>query len=133
MSIMISYIEHHAAASPSKPAIILPDRVATYGMVKSAIASAQCVLDDLKLDPSRPIGLLIDNPSRHMILALALLKSGFTSASLRPDLLEAAVNAGIETIIVDGPGEQVDTRRRSIFMDEKWFRYANRCALQAGV
>ena len=103
MSIIIQYIEHHAAASPSKPAIILPDRIATYGMVQSGIASAQAVIVDLKLDPERPVGLMIDNPSRHMIVALALMKSGFAIASLRPDLLEAASVAGIDTVIVDGP------------------------------
>ena len=124
MSIIIQYIEHHAAANPSKPAIILPDRFVTYGMVQSGTASAQTVIDDLKLDPSRPVGLLIDNPSRHMIIALALMKSGFAYSALRADLLDASLNAGIETVITDAP-LPLEPRRRGIFLDDKWFTRAD--------
>lgn len=120
MSVIIQYIEHHAVASPSRPAIILTDRVVTYGMVRSGIASVQCVLDDLKLEPLKPVGLLIDNPGRHMIIALALMKSGFAVASLRKDLLDAARCAGIETVIADAP-LPFEPGRRAVFMDEKWF------------
>lgn len=124
MSIFLQYIEHHATANPSKPAMILPDRVATYGMVQSGIASTQNVIDDLKLDPTRPVGVLIDTPSRHVIVSLALMKSGFAVCALRPDLLDASLSAGIETVITDTP-LPLDPRRRGVFMDEKWFTRAD--------
>ncbi|MBX9760420.1 MAG: acyl--CoA ligase [Beijerinckiaceae bacterium] len=100
--------------------MMLPDRVATYRMVWAGVESVESILSDLRLDPQKPVGILIDNPARHLIVALALLKAGITSTSLRSDLLETAWAVGVQTVLAEGP-LPLGRPWRAHFVDEKWF------------
>ncbi len=73
-----------------------------YRMVWAGVESVESILRDLRLDAQKPVGILIDNPARHLIVALALLKVGITSTSLRSDLLETAWAAGVQILLAEG-------------------------------
>lgn len=117
---IIDQIAMHATFSPVKPAFVLPDRLVTYGMLWSGMQSVQRQLADMGLDYDSPVGIVVDNPARHFIILLALLRNGFTSASLRPDQMVSAEANGVTTFITDAklpvlPGI------RTLWVDEKWF------------
>ena len=80
----------------------------------------QSVIGELKLDPGKPVGVMIDNAARHIIVGLALMKSGFAFASLRPNLIEPAARLGMTQLIVD-TALPFDPRLRASFVDETWF------------
>ena len=120
MSVIFTQIQFHAACSPAKPAIMLPDRVASYGMVASGMESVRSVLDGFRIDRDKPVGVLIGNSARHIIVGLALIKSGFTIASLRRDLVRPALDSGISTIITDENLPPMEGLR-TILADDFWF------------
>ena len=120
MSVLLHWLQAHALRTPKQPAIMLTDRVVTFEMLIAGIHSVQRVLQDLRLDPGKPVGLMIDNSARHLIIGLALMKSGFAFASLRPNLIEAAVRLGMTQLIVD-TALPFDLRLRVSFVDDKWF------------
>ena len=120
MRTIFQQINLHAAFSPMKPCIVLPDRFITYEMLRVGVASVQCVLPSLELDRDQLVGVLVDNPIRHLITALALLRSGYSFCPMRADEREFAISCGARTIITDArlplaPGVRVH------FLDEKWF------------
>jgi acyl-coenzyme A synthetase/AMP-(fatty) acid ligase len=86
---------------PEKPAFMLKERFLTYSLVVRAIASAQKAIASLKLSQDKPVGLLVDDPARHMIVSLALMGMGYTVAGLREDLIQPARACGIDVFIVD--------------------------------
>ncbi|MFN3892481.1 MAG: class I adenylate-forming enzyme family protein [Beijerinckiaceae bacterium] len=124
MRLLLQQIRLHALAQPARPAIMLADRVITFGMVQSGIDSVRQVLFDLRLEPDTCIGVLVDNPARHFIIALALISNGHAFAPLRVDLVSAAKAAGMTTLISDAP-LSTDTAVRAISADENWFMRQN--------
>jgi acyl-CoA synthetase (AMP-forming)/AMP-acid ligase II len=80
---ILTRIEANARFFPKKPAIILSDRMVNYDMLIKGIFSVQSIIHDLRLSREAPVGLLVDNPIRHIIVFLALLRSGFTVTSMR--------------------------------------------------
>jgi len=120
MRSLFQQIRLHALAYPARPAVMLADRVITYGMVQSGINSVRHVLSEHRLEPDTCVAILMDNPGRHLIVALALMADGHAVASLRPELLQNAVSAGVTTVISEG---RLPLMRgaRAIFADENWF------------
>ena len=95
------YIYAAARINPEQPAIIFVDRVITYKMLLEGILSVESVFADMRLDQNRAVGILVANPARHLIIALALAKSGFSSSSLTKNLLHRCAAVGIHTVITD--------------------------------
>lgn len=120
MSVIFRQIQFHAVTSPARPAIMLPDRIASFSMIASGTESARAALDGLRLDREKPVALLIENPIRHIILGLALIKSGYAIASVRRDLLNSALEHGISTVLTDERLPAMDGLR-SVTVDERWF------------
>jgi len=120
MRILFQQIRHHALASPTRPALMLVDRVVTFAMVQSGIDSVRQVLAEHQLEPDTCVGVLVDNPARHLIISLALIANGHAAASLRNDLLPAAQAAGITNVITDKP-LPITPGLKPIFADDKWF------------
>ena len=99
---------------------MMPEKAITFGMLLAGICSVQATLAKLSLDDTRPIGILIEDPVRHIILSLALMKSGFCTVALRPDCLNTASHLGLSEIIsatpVKLPGVEV------FLMTDAWFQ-----------
>lgn len=120
MDSLFSQLEMHAAFTPKKPALVLMDRVYTYEMMVRGVRSVQAVLADLALDRSKAVGILIDNPGRHLIVMLALLQSGYAFSPLRRATLDIGRKFGVDVFITDEklpvlPGARV------VWADDKWF------------
>jgi acyl-coenzyme A synthetase/AMP-(fatty) acid ligase len=120
MHTIFDQIRVHAAVSPMKPAIMLPDRVVTYDMLAKGISSVQTVLASLTLDRNRPVGILIDSPTRHIIVLLALMKSGFTFVSIRNDQIDLAMQCGVNVVFTDTT-LPILPNLRPCWVDEQWF------------
>ncbi len=97
-----------AAFFPEKPAFMLKERFLTYSLVVRAIASAQKTVAGFRFSKDKPIGLLIDDPARHVIISLALMDMGYTVAGLREDLIGPARACGIDVFIIDGRTLRLD-------------------------
>lgn len=110
-----------AAFAPSKPAIMMADRVYTYKMIADGIDAVSVTLRELNPDRNRPVGLLVANPGRHLVVLLALLRSGFAFSSLRLDLLPAAIASGFDQVITD---EIIPAPAglKVMRIDDAWFR-----------
>ena len=120
MHSLFDQLRFHALCSPARPAVILPDRVVTYDMLVKGISSVQAVFTELKADQEKPVGILIDNPARHLIVLLALMKSGFTFTSLRQEQVDLALKCGVAVVLTDTK-LPVLSGAQSYVVDDKWF------------
>jgi acyl-coenzyme A synthetase/AMP-(fatty) acid ligase len=99
---------------------MMPEKAITFGMLLGGICSVQATLAKLPLDDTKPIGILIEDPVRHIILSLALMKAGFCTVALRPDCLNTASRLGLSEIIsatpIKLPGVEI------FLMTDAWFQ-----------
>jgi acyl-CoA synthetase (AMP-forming)/AMP-acid ligase II len=116
----VDLIFHHALSRPEKPAIILPDRVATYGMMAQGILLAQARLRALGLPPGALVCLSLDSPIRQMIVGAALFRLGHpVLLASHPDHvapLRLAVGA-----FLHGPGIPLIPGQRHVVVEDAWF------------
>lgn len=109
---------------PEKPAFLTAERFLTYGLVARGVASMQQALGRLRLDPEKPVGLLVDDPPRHIIVSLALMGMGYTVAALRDELIEPAAAWGIDNFLVDDRTLKLPSDARAHRIDGSWFSAA---------
>jgi acyl-coenzyme A synthetase/AMP-(fatty) acid ligase len=82
MNDWFDYIMFHARVQPEKPAIVMQDRVVTYGMLKPAIERCAHRVVALNLAPEGLVAVLVRNPIRHFTLSLGLFRAGIQAISL---------------------------------------------------
>lgn len=119
MSNLFQLIDAHALNAPDKPAIILTDRFITYRMLADGIQSVVNAIGERGLDRSAPVGLMIESPSWHIIASLALLKLGFASFSLPPNILSDGLGFEVKDIIATSRATSGSARVH--VMDGDWF------------
>ncbi len=103
---------------PNRPAIMMLDRVVTYGMVASAIHWTCARLHQTGLRPGETVVLSFDNPIRHFVVFCALMRLGIVSLTAGPD---AAAMAGASAVLTSAAGPPASAVR-SIVVDDDWFR-----------
>lgn len=113
-------IMHHARVRPEKPAIILADRVVTYDMMAQGILWSESRLRSLGLSPGSLVGIAIQNPIRHMILAAALYRLGHPSISVRQIADVLPLRLPIEAFL-HAEGESVHLGQKQFFIGDEWF------------
>ncbi len=101
MEFLLRSIYAHAKFDPEAPAIMLGDRVITYRMLVSGVLSVERHLKKLELDENCLVGVIIESPARHMIVAIALLKMGVPFTSLMPSMVSAAEAVGMKYLLSD--------------------------------
>jgi acyl-coenzyme A synthetase/AMP-(fatty) acid ligase len=69
-------------AQPEASAIVMEDRVITYGMLGDAIASCAARIAGLGLASDALVAVCIGNPIRHMAVSLALFRVGLRAVSI---------------------------------------------------
>jgi len=113
-------ILHHALTRPEKPAIILADRVATYGMMAQGMLCVEQRLRALALERSELVSVAIENPIRHMIVASALFRLGhpIISAVKTADLVRYKLP--VRTFL-QGEPEALVPGLKQIVVGEDWF------------
>jgi acyl-coenzyme A synthetase/AMP-(fatty) acid ligase len=120
MRTIFDQLRVHATFTPMKPAIMLPDRTITFDNLMKGISSVQAILASLSLDRDRPVGILIDSPSRHLIVLLALMKNGFTFISMRNEQIGLALKCGVAAVLTDVK-IPVLPNAQTYLVDDKWF------------
>ena len=76
------HIMFHTRVQPEKPAIVMEDRVVTYGMLNIGIERCVQRLASLIIPSPEPVAVLVTNSIRHITLCLALFRAGIPSISL---------------------------------------------------
>jgi acyl-coenzyme A synthetase/AMP-(fatty) acid ligase len=110
----------HARVRPERPAIVLADRVVTYDMMAQGVLRAEDRLRELGLAPGALVGISIESPIRHMIVAAALFRLGHPSLSVRriADVLPLALPVAV---FLHGAGETLHLGQHQIFVGDDWF------------
>jgi acyl-CoA synthetase (AMP-forming)/AMP-acid ligase II len=112
-------IFHHALSRPERPAIVLPDRVVTYGMMARGISLAQARLRALGLPSGALVCLSLDSPIRQLIVGAALFRLGHPMLLAAPEHvvpLRLVVGA-----LLHGPGISLIPGQRHVVVDDGWF------------
>ncbi|MBR0826369.1 acyl--CoA ligase [Bradyrhizobium manausense] len=76
------HILYATRAQPEASAMLMEDRVITYGMLGDAIASCAERIAGLNLAPDALVAVCIENPIRHMAVSLALFRVGICAVSI---------------------------------------------------
>jgi acyl-coenzyme A synthetase/AMP-(fatty) acid ligase len=113
------YILFQMRSQPQRPAIVLVDRVVTYGMLASGMEHCARRLAELKLGRDDVVAITVRSPVRQMILSLALLRIGVASTVLDPGLL-----GQMQVAVVLGEGgvpAQLGTAQKVVAVTDDWF------------
>jgi acyl-coenzyme A synthetase/AMP-(fatty) acid ligase len=115
------YILYNTRTQPETPAIVMQNRVVTYGMLGSAITRCAQRIQALDIRHDSNVAVLVASPLRHMILCLALFRLGICSVSLehgQPGIRDLSL------AVVFGDGEAraaIGTNHTIIEVTEAWF------------
>jgi non-ribosomal peptide synthetase component E (peptide arylation enzyme) len=83
---VIDMIFFWADMEPSRPAIMLPDRMLTYRGLADAIEAISSRITDRNLDKQAPIAVSIGNEAKFLATCFAALRLGFDVAPAMPSL-----------------------------------------------
>jgi acyl-coenzyme A synthetase/AMP-(fatty) acid ligase len=117
----VDTILFNAKAVPDKPALILLDRVVTFGMFAGAVMSVESRARANGIKKDDTVAILISNPIRHLVAACALVRIGAVSVSVRGDQLGELPGIGATALLCEqatGPGA---AGYRQIVIDDGWF------------
>lgn len=121
---MIEWFDHilyHTRAQPETSAMVMEDRVVTYGMLANAIENCAHRIAALGIAKDGTVAILVENPIRHFTLCLALFRIGIRSMSLErgqsgiPSLTFTAVLGD------DEARQLLDPANRFIEVTDAWF------------
>jgi acyl-coenzyme A synthetase/AMP-(fatty) acid ligase len=90
----VEMILYFGRAMPEKQAIVLSDRVVSFGMLAMGIRSVETAIKAAGITPAETVGIRIESPTRHVIVASALYRLGIVSVSLNGN--EDLSNAGLK-------------------------------------
>jgi acyl-coenzyme A synthetase/AMP-(fatty) acid ligase len=111
---------YYGRTNPEKQAIILADRVVTFGMLASGIRSVAAEIEASGLNRTHTVAVRVESPSRHIIVVSALYRLGIVSlsASGSGDLSQPGVT--IDAIISD-EDKVFPGYGRTLFLQDHWF------------
>jgi acyl-coenzyme A synthetase/AMP-(fatty) acid ligase len=119
MTDWFEYILFQMRAQPQRPAIVLMDRVITYGMLASGMDHCARRLAELNLGRDDVAAITVRSPVRQMILSLALLRIGVASTVLDPGLVN---QMKVAVVLGEGGAPALsDPARRSVAVTDDWF------------
>lgn len=121
---MLHWFDHillQTRTQPEKPAIVLEDRVVTYGMLGIAIENCARRIVALGIAKNAPVAVCVQNPIRHITLCLALYRIGICSMSL--ERAQTGI-ADLTFAAVLGDGEErplLNPVNRFVAVTDDWF------------
>src|SRR5579885_1047992 len=111
----------HARTAPETPAIVMEDRVVTYGMLGAAIENCARRIVDANIDRSGVVVVLVQNPIRTLTLCLALFRIGVRCMPLEPGQ-SAIASLNIAVALSDAQSKQsLHSAGRIIEVTDAWF------------
>lgn len=114
------FILLHARTQPEKPAIILTDRVATYGMLAQGMLRVEQRIRALGLAPGDLVCIVIDNAIRHLIVAAASFRLGLPVLSALSVEETARLQLPIK-LFLHGANENLMPGLRQVLVGDDWF------------
>src|ERR1700690_1047783 len=113
-------IFHHALSRPDKPAVILPDRVATYDMMAQGILRVEARVKTFGLPSGTLVCLSFNNPIRHLIVGAALFRLGHPVISAAGPADLQALELPIGAFLHEAGVPFMSGQRQSV-VDDAWF------------
>ena len=111
----------HTRMQPETPAIVMEDRVVTYGMLGTAIENCARRIVDANIDRSGVVAILVQNPIRELTLCLALFRIGVRCMPLEPGQSGIA-SLNIAVALSDAQAKQrLNSAGRIIEVTDAWF------------
>jgi acyl-coenzyme A synthetase/AMP-(fatty) acid ligase len=121
MNHWFDFIVFHMRAQPEKPALVMENRVVTYGMLKTGMERCARRIAGLNLVRQDPVTVLYADPIRHLTLCLALYRIGIPSLSLEYAHIRVKLPK-IGTVIVDAEAKKLGfPGERLIEATDEWF------------
>jgi acyl-coenzyme A synthetase/AMP-(fatty) acid ligase len=120
MNDWFDHILFNTRTQPETSAVLMEDRVVTYGMLGSVIESCAHRIAELDFAKNGLVAVCIQNPIRHLTVSLALFRIGVVAISLE---LHQGI-AGLKPTIVLGDAEAKDVFTiddRFIEVTDDWF------------
>ncbi len=100
----VDMILYYARIQPEKPAVILPDRVVTYGMMGAGIRSVATAISEASLNSGQTVAVRIESESRHLIVVSALYRLGIVSVSVPGGIDLSTTGLKVDAVISDQNG-----------------------------
>ncbi len=116
----VDMLMYYAQSNPAKQAIILPNRVVSFGMIGTGIRSVEVAIAEASIDSRHIVAVQIENRTRHLIVVSALYRLGIVSVSVvgNEDLPKAGVK--VDAIISDRNQPLLGFGRLVLLKDD-WF------------
>jgi len=121
MNDWFDHILYNAREQPETSAILMEDRVVTYGMLGAAIECCAHRIAALDFAKDRPVAVCIQNPIRHLTVSFALFRIGVCSIPLDRAYHDIP---GLEFAIVLGDAEakpMFTPANRFVEVTDAWF------------
>lgn len=111
----------YTRTQPEAPAIVMEDRVVTYGMLGAAIENSARRIAALGIAKGGLVAVCLQNPMRHYTLCLALYRIGMCSMSLEHGQTGIA-DLTFAAVLGDGDERaSLDPANRFIAVTDDWF------------
>ncbi len=121
--IFVDTIHLHAQLFPHRPALMMADRLVTYGMLSTAIHRISARLHRDGFRSGDMVIVDIDNPIRHFTLVSALMNLGIISVTGSGSLADVP-KVGI-TAVLASRTMAVPKDMRLVVVDDAWFQPAD--------
>lgn len=108
---------------PDRPAIVLSDRVVTYGMLGQGVRGVARSLTAAGIRRGDVVGILIETPSWNLILSVALAHVGAVGCALSVAEHVDAIGLPFAAVVAQADIAR-KTRHRVLVMNERWFDLA---------
>jgi acyl-coenzyme A synthetase/AMP-(fatty) acid ligase len=116
----VDMLMYYGQSNSDKQAIILADRVVSFGMIATGIRSVQAAITEASLDSRHVVAVRIANQTRHLIVVSALYRLGIVSVSVTgsEDLSKAGVK--VDAVISDR-NQPLPGLGRLVLLNDSWF------------
>lgn len=116
----VDMLMYYALSNPEKQAVILPDRIVSFGMIGTGIRSVEVAIAELSLDSRHVVAVRIESRTRHLIVVSALYRLGIVSVSVlgNEDLAKAGVK--VDAVISDR-NQPFPGFGRLVLLKDDWF------------
>jgi acyl-coenzyme A synthetase/AMP-(fatty) acid ligase len=121
MNNWFDHILYHIRTQPETPAMVMEDRVVTYGMLGQAMEHCAQRIAALDFPREGVVAVIVANPIRHVTLCLALFRLGIRSLSLAVGQLNVAIEGLVLALGDREACQRRGTAQRVVEVTDAWF------------